>query len=250
MKGIRKKINTGFLVLIVLLMFSGMVSLVELDRFSKRTQVLLESSYSHLELSKRMLDAAEQQNSSLLQMVLSGRTEYDPAYIEAGRDFDAALHEISGIEDREAVLDSIVVARDRYREYVPHFFDEEYKADAEWFLSEYKTIYHGLTRAIKEYMTASQHSIISRTTQLEHNAYRAIMPGVITLVVAIIIVLVFMFMIDFYFTRPVVKIQKGLENSLRHNIPFKIKAEGNDEVAALGDSVEKVMSILRNKQNE
>ena len=238
------------MVLIVLLTFSGMVSLVELDRLSKRTQILLEASYTHLDLSKRLLDAAEQQNSSLLQMILLEQTEYDSAYVAAGRDFDTALSEISKIEDVETALDSIVMARDRYREHATLFFDKDRETDTKVFMEMHKTMYHTLTKAIKEYMTASQHSIFSRTSQLEHNAYRAIMPGVITLVVAIIIVLVFMFMIDFYFTRPVVRIQRGLENSLRHNIPFKIKTEGNDEVAALGDSVEKVMSILRKKQNE
>ncbi len=250
MKGIRKKINAGFMVLIVLLMFSGMVSLVELDRLSKRTQTMLESSYTHLDLSKRMLDAVERQNSSLLHAVMFGQAGSDSTFTAAGRDFDEALRGVSEIEDIEAVFDSIVVARDRFREHAPRLLDEEAKADIELLLADYKAIYQSLTRAIKEYMTASQHSIISRTAQLEHNAYRAIMPGVITLVVAIIIVLVFMFMIDFYFTRPVVRIQKGLENSLRHNIPFRIKTEGNDEVAALGDSVDKVMSILRKKQNE
>lgn len=250
MKGIRKKINAGFLVLIVLLTFSGMVSLVELDRLSKRTQTLLESSYYHLELSKRMLDAVEQQNGALLQMILTGQTEYDSVYLAASAEFDAALREAAEIEDVKTPLDSIVIARERYHAHIPSLFDEESKTDAEWFLGVYKTIYHRLTAAIKEYMTESQHSLVPRARQLEHNAYRAIMPGVITLGVAIIVVLVFMFMIDFYYTRPVVRIQRGLDNSLRHNIPFKVKTEGNDEVAALGDSVEKVMSVLRKKQNE
>lgn len=250
MKGIRKKINTGFLVLAVLLMFSGMVSLFELGRLSERTQTLLESNYHNLELSKRMLDAVEQQNSSLLQMILFKHTDYDSSYVSGGRDFDAALSEAADMERERTPLDSIVAARSRYLEHVRLFFDDSYDTDVEWFLGVYKTIYHGLTKAIKEYMTASQYSFVSRATQLESNAYRALMPGIITLGVAILIVLVFMFMIDFYYTRPVVRIQKALDNSMKHNIPLKIKTDGEDEVAALGDSVEKLMSALRNKQNE
>lgn len=250
MKGIRKKINTGFLVLIVLLMFSGMVSLFELERLTNRTKALLESSYYNLELSTRMLDAVEQQNSSLLQMILFEQTQYDQSYIVAGRDFDTALQEAADIEEIHTALDSIVTARDRYRELIPRYFDEQYDTDVEWFLSMYKTVYNSLTTAIKEYMTASQYSLVSRATQLENNAYRAIMPGVITLVVAIIIVLVFMFLIDFYYTRPVVKIQKGLEGYLRQNIPYRVKTEGSDEITALGDSIEGLVSACaKNRTN-
>lgn len=250
MKGIRKKINVGFLILIVLLMFSGMVSLFELARLSKRTQAIFESSYYNLELSKRMLDAVEQQNSSLLQMIVLEQTGYDSSYVEGGRKFDTALKEAADIEQIQTELDSIVVARDLYRNLVHLFFDEHYNTDVTWFLGMYKTSYNSLTTAIKEYMTNSQYSLVSRATQLENNAYRAIMPGIITLVVAIIIVLVFMFMIDFYYTRPVVKIQKALDNYLKHNIPFKVKSEGSDEIAALRDSIEGLVSALKTKQPE
>lgn len=247
MKSIRKKIKVGFLVLVGLLLFSGMVSLFELTRLSKRTRSLLESSYYNLELSKRMLDAVEQQNSSLLQMILFQESEYDSLYVAGSHEFDTALTEAAEIEQVQTELDSIVVARDRYRALVHRFFDEHHNTDVVWFLGMYKTTYNRLTTSIKEYMTNSQYSLVSRATQLENNAYRAIMPGIITLVVAIVIALIFMFMIDFYYTRPIVKLQKGLDGYLRHNVPFRVRTGGSDEVGRLEDSIEALVSVKKNK---
>lgn len=250
MRGIRKKINFGFLVLIILLLFSGTVSMIELNRLTKRNQALFETSYYNIELSKRMLDAVEQQNSALLQMIVLEQSEYDSDYISGGRQFDDALKEAAGIEEIQTALDSIVVARDRYRSLVHNFFDEHYDTDVEWFLGMYKTTYNSLTTAIKEYMTNSQYSFVSRATQLENNAYRAIMPGIITLVVSIIIVLVFMFLLELYYIRPIIKIQKGLHDYLRHNVPFNVPVEGRDEIYKLKESIEALIVALKTKKAE
>lgn len=250
MKGIRKKINFGFLLLIILLLFSGSVSMIELNRLTKRNQALFETSYYNIELSKRMLDAVEHQNSALLQMIVLQQSEYDKDYINGGREFDDALKEAAGIEEIPTALDSIVVARDRYQSLVHNFFDEHYDTDVEWFLSMYKTTYNSLTTAIKEYMTNSQYSLVSRATQLENNAYRAIMPGIISLVAAIVIVLMFMFLIELYYTRPILKIQRGLQDYLRHNIPFNVTVEGHDELYKLKENIEALILALKTKKAE
>lgn len=250
MKGIRKKINSGFVILIILLLFSGMVSLFELNRFTNHTQALLESNYHNIELSKRMLDAVEKQNVSLLQMILLDAAEYDSAYIEGGTEFDLALTEAAAIEAMPSDLDPVVEARDRYRSLVDRYFDTRYDTDATWFLDMYKTSYGALTTAIKEYMADSQYSLVSRASQLENNAYRAIMPGIITLVIAILIVLMFMYLIGMYYTRPVVRMQKALNDYLRHNVPFDVTTEGPDEITRLREDIETLIHTAKIKKTE
>ncbi|MDL2320160.1 MCP four helix bundle domain-containing protein [Alistipes sp. OttesenSCG-928-B03] len=250
MKGIRKKINTGFVVLIVMLLFSGVVAFFELGRLSRRTEALLDSSTLNIELSKRMLDAVEQQNSSLLQMIVLQRTEYDSLFLDGARRFDAALAEAAAIDEIQTDLDSIVMARDRYRSLVSDFFNDQMNTDVAWFVGMYKTTYNQLTTAIKEYMTGSQFSLVSRASQLENNAYRAIMPGIITLVAAILIILIFMFLIELYFTRPVVKTEQALRGYLKHGIPFRVTVEGRDEVAMLKDDIEDLITAHKAKKAE
>lgn len=58
-------------------------------------------------------------------------------------------------------------------------------------------------------MVSSQSVNVAKTAQLESNAYRAIMPGIIALAIAIIIIVMFSYFIDLYYVRPVLKITEG-----------------------------------------
>ena len=76
------------------------------------------------------------------------------------------------------------------------------------------------------------------------------MPGILTLVVALAILVMFLFFIDTYYTRPVVKIEKGLQNYLKHNVPFKVTVEGRDEVTKLKEYIETLIAALKSKKTE
>lgn len=246
----RRKITAGFLVLILLLLFSGVVSFLELAWLTKRTEAILESSARNAELSKRMLDGVEQQNSSLLEMIALHTEHYDSLFRAGGIEFDAALEEASEMGAADTDLGGIIRERDRYRDLAAGFLNDTYDDDLRSFLGTCQSSYNDLTAAIKEYMNNSRYSMEARAIQLESNAYRAIIPAIITLVVAITIIMVFMFLIELYFTRPVIKIQKSLNNYLKHNIPFNVTVEGRDEVARLKEDIETLITAYKNKRTE
>ncbi|MBE5033019.1 CHASE3 domain-containing protein [Gallalistipes aquisgranensis] len=248
--GIRKKIMIGFLSLAALLFFAGMVSLVELLRLSKTTQILLDSSTRNIELSRQMLDAVQDQNTALLQMVVLGRNEFDSLYLSGKQKFDHALAQATVTVKDLSELDSVYNARMRYNEVVSAQLGTYRKDDMDWFVNIYKTSYYELTTAIKNYMISSQSSLGTRASQLEGNAYRATSPGIITLGVAILIVLMFFFLIDLYYIRPVLKITKGLEDYLSLKIPFNVKMEGKDEVFKLKELIESLILVVKNKKAE
>lgn len=250
MKGIRKKITAGFLVLIVLLLFSGTVSFLELAWLTKRTEAILESSKRNAELSKRMLDAVEQQNASLFERISQHTGRHDSLFVAAGNEFDAALKEAAALENTQTDLETIVVERNRYRDLVAGFLNDDHNDDLHSFLSTYQPSYNDLTAAIRGYMTNSKYSMEARAIQLESNAYRAIIPAIITLVVAIILIIVFMFLIELYYTRPIIRIQKALSNYLKHNIPFNVTVEGRDEIALLKEDIETLITANKIKRNE
>ncbi len=76
---------------------------------------------------------------------------------------------------------------------------------------------------------------------------RTIMPGVIALMVAIVVVLIFWFMVGYYYVRPTLMIQRKLHDYLRHNIPFNVPMAGRDEIVWLKDDIETLISLLKNK---
>ena len=123
-------------------------------------------------------------------------------------------------------------------------------ANIGWFTNVYKTSYYDLTLAIKNFMIDTQYAIDRNTDRIRENAYRALMPGIITLGVAIILIIVFFALIDLYYIKPVLKITQGLRNYLVSKIPFNVRVEGHDEIAELRDLVEEMVDAARRKEQQ
>lgn len=72
--GIRKRMFVGFVSIVLLLFFSGMVSLFELGRVSNDTEEILLASKSNVELAGEMISALNEQNDARYVWPLSART--------------------------------------------------------------------------------------------------------------------------------------------------------------------------------
>lgn len=75
--GLRKRVTVGFLSIVILLFFSGMVSFLELSHLSSDTGNILEASQRNISLAKEMLDAVHDQNVALIHISVFGDRSYD-----------------------------------------------------------------------------------------------------------------------------------------------------------------------------
>jgi len=116
------------------------------------------------------------------------------------------------------------------------------------FDDEYQNLNRQLTTYIKEYILSSHNSIIPQAEQVRLNAYRAVTPVLISLVVMIAIVLMFFFFMINYDVNPIVAMNKSLGGYLQYKIPFKIKEECKDEILELREKIETLIYI--SKQNK
>ena len=57
MKSIRRKISVGFIALIVVLFFSGVIAYAEMSRLRRDTEVVIEQGAQATEFAKSMLNA-------------------------------------------------------------------------------------------------------------------------------------------------------------------------------------------------
>ena len=171
--GIRQKIRLGFFALGLLLFFSGLMSYFELNKLSNSTRNMLDASLKNMELSKEMLDAVQDQNTALLQIMVTGSAEYDSLLFAGRAKFDAAIREAKiSIRDLRG-LDSIYAANVQYTGVINNFFDNRAKtgrSDMNWFVGVYKTSYYDLTASIKNFMVSSQSDHHYRDVLLFHRS--------------------------------------------------------------------------------
>ena len=155
--GIKQKIRLGFFALGLLLFFSGLMSYFELNKLSHSTRDMLDASLKNMELSKEMLDAVQDQNTALLQMLVAGDSRYDSLLFIGRARFDAAIGKAKvSIRDLRG-LDSIYAANVQYTTVINTFFADQSKKDRDdlqWFVDVYKSSYYNLTASIKTGISA------------------------------------------------------------------------------------------------
>lgn len=107
-------------------------------------------------------------------------------------------------------------------------------------------IYTRLTAAIRTYMTSTQSSLAPRTELMKKNAYRAVMPVLVSLLVMIAIVLMLYYFTLLYCVNPVLRINRSLGDFIQFRIPYRPKkADFQDELSELNEKIEMMITLSK-----
>lgn len=261
MTGIRKRISIGFLSIVVLLFFSGLVSLFELNHMSIDIEAILNSNRKGIELTEGMLDAIRANDRAVIRYAVLRDTTYADSCRVRFQKFAATIEQarvetsssaselFNNLSSSAMELDGIVEElRVSHKVEQSHLKDTILRAEfngSDWYKQEYLPIYNRASGQILELLTHAQNSLTPRADRLSRNAYRAVTPVFISLVVMIAILLMFYYFIMIYTIKPIVEMNRSLGDWMRYKLPFSVKSECRDEVAELRDKIESVTNSAR-----
>lgn len=258
MTGIRKRVTIGFLSIIVLLFFSGLVSLFELNHMSIDIEAILNSNRRSIELSEDMLDAIRANDRAVIRYAVLRDTTFADSCDTRYATFLAAINNARSESAAAAapLFDSLTLSAEHLNELVgalrhSRLVEHSLRTDSlgnylynfngsEWYNADYQTTYNTASNQILQVMSYAQSSLSPRAERLSRNAYRAVTPVFISLVVMIIILLMFYYFIMIYAIKPIVEMNKSLGAWIRYKLPFTIKAECRDELAELSEKIESI----------
>lgn len=263
MKGIRKRVTIGFLSIVLLLFFSGLVSLYELNHMSGDIEVILGSNRRSIELTGNMLDAISAHDRAVVNYAVFRDTLYADScsarYAELATQINQARYEAS--KSAGLMFDSLRMSTERLHAVVHELrtsrtIENLIMLDTlsdgvlsfngkGWYDRNYVPVYDEASNSIMRVMSHAQASLSPRAEQLSRNAYRAVTPVFISLVVMIVILLMFYYFIMIYALKPIIEINKSLGDWLRYKIPFKPKAECRDELLELQEKIASVTNASK-----
>ena len=251
----RKRVTVGFLSIVCLLFFSGMVSFLELSHLSRDTGEILKANKRNIELAKEMLDAAHEQNIALIHRSVFGDRSYDSLCRASMERLENTLLVAQNEALEKSFLDSLAFATTELRLLTDNYLafgsrDSVSVAAGQtldslgrvWYDDQYERVYGQLTSAIKSYMTSTQSSLAPRAQQMKKNAYRAVTPVLISVAVMIAIVLMLYYFMSIYCVSPVVRMNKSLGDWLSFRTPFNVKGDLKDEVLELKERIETLIN--------
>ena len=237
----------GFLALSFVLFCAVIINVFEITRLQNSTEEVIAEGAVTAEYATRMLDALQKQNRAVLNMIILGETS-SAEYHDGVYELNAVLMEAMERGKSNASLTAIYDANMHYHDIVELHTLNSNNDDKVWFTNSYVEAYYSLDRAIKSYMTSPKSSVTARMTKLESSIYKTMTPSILTLLVAVLILMLFYFFIDTYYTKPTSRISRSLDNYLKNKVPYQVKLEEKSELSSLNDNIIEVISHIKKQQ--
>lgn len=266
-----KRVTIGFLSIVALLFIAGMISLYELGHLSNDAEKLMNESRSSMESAKEMLDAVHEHGTAVVHIVLLGHdVRYDTLCRNSLVKLENTFTEVASNSKNNPTVDSLAISVaelhvmteallssridgtaledliiDDFDDQFAMDLDEKLEAEAAainydiyWYDIQYDALRKKVAARINDYMTFAFTGLTPRTEQLSRNAYRAVTPVLISLLVMIAIVLMLFYFIMIYCVLPIKNIDKSLAEWLAFRKSFAVKAECRDELFSLKEHIE------------
>ncbi len=254
--GIKRKVFLGCVVLALILLISSSISMFEYTRMNDHVTELISDNTNSIEVSRELLAKAEEYNLCIMHLVVG---EVSGESIEVINDeefisFFSGIRESFVTENDKANADSVIFAFTAYMHVVREASDiwliSNDDIRKEWYFNRLQPVYVKLKAYIEKLTNDSQDALIHNSQSLQDNFYRSLMPGLISVLLGFIMVLLFNYFLNHYLINPLLKISHGIKGYLSFNKNYDVKIESQDELAELNECVKDIIDINKSTKKQ
>ncbi|MFO7722783.1 MAG: HAMP domain-containing protein [Bacteroidales bacterium] len=247
-KRIKTKILVGFLIVIGMLATAGGVSIYEFVRISGLVQSLIKDNYKTIQAGRSMIEALERKDSGVLLLLLGQFSQGSALLQEADTNFKEALTIAAGniTEPGEnELIETIRLSYEQYDASTDKADDMEPSENLKWYQDVVHQEFYRTKSLVSDLITLNQDAMFQESTQLEQQSKRALMPGIVSICVSLVFLLLLNFFISRYFVRPIVQLKTQIQRYKENPKGVLITdVDSEDEIRDLADAVEKLVEKL------
>ena len=250
--GVRAKILSGFLILAVMLFLAGAWSIYELSKIGTSVQRLLDDNYKSIDAAKLMTEALEREDSAIL-LLLSGNWKEGREIIKSAdlsfqKAFQTAENNVT-ISGEKAYVDEIEKAYRIFKGlWDKPIVEINREGNLNWYFQEVNPSFLVVKLAVEKLMALNDQVMYQTASNLKSRAHRAVMPGVVAILSALIFTLVFNYFVNYYLVSPIIKITKEIQKCLKTSEPFQVKIETKDELNRLASALQELVAQSRKQE--
>lgn len=244
--GIRKKVLFGFLILATMLFLAGAWSIYELKTVGSSVQRLLDDNYKSINAANSMTEALEREDSAVL-LLLSGHWKHGREIIESGdRSFREAFRIAENnltIPGEKSYIAEIHKAYGVYKNlWLRPIVGTTREKNLDWYFQEAHASFLNVKLAVNRLRASNAQVMYQTATQLEDKAHRAVVPGVVAIVSALVFTIMFNYFINRYMVSPIIHMTKSVQGFLKNNEPFRLGVETKDELQRLAEAIQALVA--------
>lgn len=238
----QRKISLALGVIAAMLIISGIISVLEYRRMSRVVSELVAADVENISVAQQIAASSERFNLKILDAVTSKDS------LTAVRDFNISADiaecesiflKLSSVR-KMRLTDSLMLVFVEYIEESKNCISvipSALKDSKRWYFDVLQPRYKCLTETIELYNEEVHNDLISKANDFNSGFYRSIMPGLITVVAGLILLLLLLFYIMAYYVSPVRHMCISLENYLKKGVRYNFDFEGDDELKRLNSSI-------------
>jgi methyl-accepting chemotaxis protein len=251
-KRIKTKILLGFLLIIGVLVAAGSVSIYEFIRISGLVEAMIKDNYKTIQAGKTMLEAVERMDSGVLLLLLGQFGEGTRVMHSADSAFNEALKQAEGNITEEGETDVVANIRKDYAIYqaaIDKTDDDTHADNLKWYQDDVHNRFGAVKSHVNALIEMNQDAMFIESSQLAQQSKRALMPGIVAIVTALLFLLMLNFFISRFFVEPLVRLKNSIDEYCKNpEGHLTIDLPNSDEIGDLGIAVEKLVGELKRKR--
>ncbi|MCF8024326.1 MAG: hypothetical protein K9K82_02435 [Desulfobacteraceae bacterium] len=99
-------------------------------------------------------------------------------------------------------------------------------------------------------MALNDQAMYETASDLKNRAHRAVMPGVIAILSALVFTILFNYFVNIYIVNPILLLIKSIDNFLNKGEPISVKMDSDDELADLAASVTSLTAMVKTSEDK
>jgi methyl-accepting chemotaxis protein len=237
---LRIKLLAGFILINALLIVAGTMSIFELTKMRSEAISIIDGNYKTLHRLNLMLIAVEKEDKAVLMLMLGqwkkGRTDIARADSSFNSNYARALKNSTTNQELEMIGKQYAQLKHIWE--LP-IVDTKKQGNINWYFTSFLPTYQSTIEQIEKAMEISQQTLHKESRQLLEDSHKAIMPGIVAIISAIILSLLMYFFTTRFFSKPIEDILKGLIKYNNSGKSFSVAINTNDEIKELAKEIKK-----------
>ncbi len=242
------------MLLIAMLAVSGIVSIYEFRKLNNNLQSLIEDNYQTIKASKNLIEALEREDSGIL-LLLMGEWEHGRQILDtADQVFQKSFAEVKNNITEAGEEKYIINIKNKYKQYKKEWLlpivGTSKQNNIAWYKNNVHEKFLETKSAIKDLMVLNEESMHDTASKIKDKAHRAIMPGIVSIIAALVFSLMLSFFITKYFVHPIEELVRAVQFYRPDQRLLNSNISSNDEIKQLEQSINNLLVRLTANKTE
>lgn len=233
-KKLKVKIFSSFMLLVLMLVIAGVMSIWELRKMNDSFSDVIDNNYLSIEHALNVTQALEREDSGLLLLFLGKKDEAMSVINSADSAIAISMIEIKKNATEPGEKEVIQEIEKEYNSYFTQLDSLVTSSTSDDI--DYNNLHIQFTKtkkAVTSLMELNQTSMYSKANEMHKKLYQTMMPGIVSIILAIIFALLLNFYISHYFVNPLNKLISATQNYIPPSTNLKVDIKSEDELKTL-----------------